>query len=110
MSWQCRPNIVKPLIIKCQRESYKFKFNWFYTNGINNCHTTEIRYEKAKATLYLTKQNDNITYNESSMGNEGKSDDDYDDDDDGNHGNYNDNYKVSRLQQVQQQCNYREEG
>ena len=28
--------MVKPLIIKCQRESYKFKLNCFYTNGVNN--------------------------------------------------------------------------
>ena len=49
MSWYCCPNIVKPLIIKCQRESYKFKF---------------------------TKYNDDVTYNESSMGAEGKSEDD----------------------------------
>ena len=66
--------MVKPLIIKCQRESYKFKFNWFYTNGINNCHTTEIRYEKTK-TIF-TKYNDDVTDNESSMGEGGKSDDD----------------------------------
>ena len=74
MSWQCRPNMVKPLIIKCQKESYKFKLNCFYTNDINNCHTTEIRYEKTK-TIF-TKQNDDVTYNESSMGAEGKSEDD----------------------------------
>ena len=123
MSWYCCPNTVKPLIIKCQRESYKFTFNWFYTNGINkNRHTTEIAYEKTK-TIF-TKQND-VSYNESSMGEEGKSEDDQesihndetgrDDDgdeeeDNGNHGNYNNDYKVPRLQQVQQQCNYKEEG
>lgn len=111
--------MVKPLIIKCQKELYKFKFNCFYTNGINNCHTTEIRYEKTK-TIF-TKQNDDVTY----MGEEGKSEDDQesihndetgrDDDgdeeeDNGNHGNYNNDYKVPRLKQVQQQCNYKEEG
>ena len=115
--------MVKPLIIKCQKELYKFKFNCFYTNGINNCHTTEIRYEKTK-TIF-TKQNDDVTYNESSMGEEGKSEDDQesihndengrDDDgdeeeDNGNHGNYNNDYKVPRLKQVQQQCNYKDEG
>ena len=28
--------MVKPLVIKCHRELYKFKLNFFYTNGINN--------------------------------------------------------------------------
>ena len=115
MSWYCCPNIVKPLIIKCQKELYKFKFNCFYTNDINNCHTTEIRYEKTK-TIF-TKQNDDVTYNESSMGEEGKSEDDQesihndengrDDDDEEEE---EDDYKVPRLQLVQQQCNHREEG
>ena len=115
MNWQCRPNMVKPLIIKCQRESYKFKFNWFYTNGINkNRHTTEIAYEKTK-TIF-TKQNDDVSYNESSMGEEGKSDDDQDsihNDENGRDDNdeeKEDDYKVPRLQLVQQQCNHREEG
>ena len=79
------------------------------------CHSTEIRYEKAK-TIF-TKQNDNVTYNESNMDEEGKSEDDQegihndengrddDEDDDGNHGNYNNDYNTPRLQQVQQQCN-----
>ena len=35
MSWYCCPNIVTPLVIKCQRELYKFMLNCFYTNGIN---------------------------------------------------------------------------
>ena len=43
--------MVKPLIIKCQRESYKFKFNWFYTNGINNCHTMRLGMRRQKLSL-----------------------------------------------------------
>lgn len=53
MSWYCCPNIVKPLIIKCQRESYKFKFNWFYTNGINNIIVILLRLGMRRQKLSL---------------------------------------------------------
>ena len=53
MSWYCCPNIVKPLIIKCQRESYKFTFKGFYTNGINNIIVILLRLGMRRQKLSL---------------------------------------------------------